>query len=49
VAYAKQPIRDKLVEHKLAQYGDDAPESRTGHWGQMNVIRCAGSTGADNI
>ena len=35
-AYAKQAIRDKLIEHKqyIAQYGDDMPEIAGWTWGQ---------------
>ncbi len=34
-AYAKQAIRDKLIEHKqyIAQYGEDLPEIRNWQWG----------------
>ena len=33
-AYAKQAIRDKLVEHKqyIAKYGEDLPEIRNWKW-----------------
>ena len=35
-AYAKQAIRDKLIEHKqyICRYGDDMPEITGWRWGQ---------------
>ncbi len=35
-AYAKQAIRDRLIEHKqyIARYGDDMPEITNWSWGQ---------------
>jgi xylulose-5-phosphate/fructose-6-phosphate phosphoketolase len=35
-AYAKQAIRDKLIEHKeyIARHGEDLPEVRAWQWGQ---------------
>ena len=39
VAYAKQRIRDKLIEHKeyIAQYGEDMPAIRNWRWGSVPV------------
>jgi len=51
-AYAKQAIRDKLLEHKqyIAQYGDDMPEIRDWQWGKGGPVAGRGSdTSADNI
>jgi xylulose-5-phosphate/fructose-6-phosphate phosphoketolase len=50
-AYAKQAIRDKLIEHKeyIARYGDDMPEIKGWTWGQTTAVRQAGSTEADNV
>ena len=38
-AYAKQAIRDKLLEHKeyIAKYGDDLPEIAGWNWGQRGA------------
>ena len=38
-AYAKQAIRDKLIEHKqyIARYGDDMPEIAGWTWGQAQA------------
>ena len=50
-AYAKQAIRDKLIEHKeyIARYGDDMPEITGWAWGQEAASAGASSTEADNI
>ena len=49
-AYAKQAIRDKLIEHKeyIARYGDDMPEIVGWTWGQAasDGVR---STEGDNV
>ncbi len=51
-AYAKQAIRDKLIEHKeyVRRYGDDMPEIKDWTWGGANaaVTEGAASTGGDN-
>ena len=50
-AYAKQAIRDKLIEHKqyIARYGDDMPEISGWRWGQEAAAAGASSTEADNV
>ena len=50
-AYAKQAIRDKLIQHKqyIARYGDDMPEITGWRWGQAAAARSVGSTEADNV
>ena len=54
-AYAKQAIRDKLIEHKyyIARYGDDMPEIANWSWGQEagqgTAASGARSTEADNV
>ena len=51
-AYAKQAIRDKLLEHKqhIAKYGEDLPEITDWQWGQRRpVAPRAASTEADNV
>ncbi len=39
-AYAKQAIRDKLIEHKeyIARYGDDMPDVKGWTWGQASTV-----------
>jgi xylulose-5-phosphate/fructose-6-phosphate phosphoketolase len=51
-AYAKQAIRDKLLEHKLyiAEHGDDLPEIVNWRWGKRAGSPSARpDTSADNI
>jgi xylulose-5-phosphate/fructose-6-phosphate phosphoketolase len=50
-AYAKQAIRDKLIDHKqyIRQYGDDMPEIAGWRWGQEAASSGEPSTGADNV
>ena len=49
-AYAKQTIRDKLIEHKeyIERYGDDMPEIVGWAWGQ-EASATVRSTEADNV
>jgi xylulose-5-phosphate/fructose-6-phosphate phosphoketolase len=50
-AYAKQTIRDKLMEHAeyIAKYGDDMPEITGWAWGQEAAAPAMRSTEADNV
>jgi hypothetical protein len=51
-AYAKQAIRDKLLEHKayIARHGDDMPDITSWRWGARAVSSArASSTEADNV
>jgi xylulose-5-phosphate/fructose-6-phosphate phosphoketolase len=51
-AYAKQAIRDKLIEHKqyVAEHGDDMPEISSWTWGQQEAAAGrSSSTEADNV
>ena len=50
-AYAKQAIRDKLIDHKryIARYGDDMPEITGWRWGQEAASAVVRSTAADNV
>jgi XFP C-terminal domain len=51
VAYAKQAIHNKLIEHQeyIARYGDDMPEITGWKWGQAVASGGVGSTEADNV
>jgi xylulose-5-phosphate/fructose-6-phosphate phosphoketolase len=48
-AYAKQAIRDKLIEHKeyIARHGEDMPEVQNWRWGEGEGGRVMGDTSAD--
>ena len=51
-AYAKQAIRDTLIEHKqyISEYGEDDPRIRGWQWGQEGRrVEQRGSTEADNV
>jgi xylulose-5-phosphate/fructose-6-phosphate phosphoketolase len=51
-AYAKQAIRDKLIEHKefIARYGDDMPEITDWKWGgHAKAATASTSTEGDNV
>ena len=50
-AYAKQAIRDKLLEHKqyIAKYGDDVPEIAGWTWGEQDASPRGTSTAGDNV
>jgi len=51
-AYAKQAIRDKLLEHKqhIAKYGDDLPEIVNWRWNRGNAAApTRPDTSADNV
>jgi xylulose-5-phosphate/fructose-6-phosphate phosphoketolase len=52
-AYAKQALRDKLIDHKqyIGKHGDDMPDIAGWRWGQQAPAggpRVA-DTGADNV
>jgi xylulose-5-phosphate/fructose-6-phosphate phosphoketolase len=50
-AYAKQAIRDRLIEHKayIARHGDDMPEISGWTWSQAGPSTGVRSTEADNV
>jgi xylulose-5-phosphate/fructose-6-phosphate phosphoketolase len=50
-AYAKQELRDVLIDHKeyIYEHGEDAPEIGGWTWGHKQASRHAESTESDNI
>jgi xylulose-5-phosphate/fructose-6-phosphate phosphoketolase len=50
-AYAKQTIRDKLIDHReyICRYGDDMPEIKDWTWGGKAADVGGTSTEADNL
>jgi xylulose-5-phosphate/fructose-6-phosphate phosphoketolase len=51
-AYAKQEIRDRLIDHReyIRRYGDDMPEIKNWTWGRgTGAARGATSTAGDNV
>jgi len=50
-AYAKQALRDKLIDHReyIRRYGDDMPEIKDWTWGGATAARGATSTAGDNV
>ena len=50
-AYAKQAIRDKLLDHRnyIRRTGDDMPEIKNWTWGQAGAERVGSSTEGDNV
>jgi xylulose-5-phosphate/fructose-6-phosphate phosphoketolase len=50
-AYAKQAIRDKLIEHKeyITRYGDDMPDIAGWTWGREAMSSSVRSTEGDNL
>jgi xylulose-5-phosphate/fructose-6-phosphate phosphoketolase len=50
-AYAKQAIRDKVIEHReyIRKFGDDMPEISGWRWGRSSLAASTGSTESDNV
>jgi xylulose-5-phosphate/fructose-6-phosphate phosphoketolase len=50
-AYAKQAIRDRLIEHReyIDRYGDDIPAIAGWRWGRASAVARGTSTEGDNV
>ena len=50
-AYAKQAIRDRLIDHReyIRRYGDDMPEIKNWTWAGQGVAAGLASTEGDNV
>jgi xylulose-5-phosphate/fructose-6-phosphate phosphoketolase len=50
-AYAKQEIRDRLIDHReyIRRYGDDMPEIKNWTWAGQGVAGGVASTEGDNV
>jgi xylulose-5-phosphate/fructose-6-phosphate phosphoketolase len=50
-AYAKQALREKLIDHRLyiCRYGDDMPEIKDWTWGKGTMAHGPTSTAGDNV
>ena len=50
-AYAKQEIRDKLIDHReyIRRYGDDMPEIKNWTWAGQGAAGSAASTEGGNV
>jgi xylulose-5-phosphate/fructose-6-phosphate phosphoketolase len=50
-AYAKQEIRDRLIDHReyIRRYGDDMPEVKNWTWSGESAGKGAASTEGDNV
>ena len=50
-AYAKQAIRDRLIDHRqyIRRVGDDMPEIKNWTWGGQSAARGTSSTEGDNV
>jgi xylulose-5-phosphate/fructose-6-phosphate phosphoketolase len=50
-AYAKQAVRDRLIEHKqyIVEHGEDMPDIAGWRWGRYDAAAAGSSTEADNV